>query len=141
MNPQSFPEIPPGWQKVLRIEVEKPYFQEIVRKLEVTLHTPATSNIFKALELTPFEDVRVVIVGQDPYTNGEATGLAFAVGDGFPVSGSLKTILKRVEASVGPLKSNRTDLIGWANQGVLLLNSILTAAPGPRQAMSHKDWG
>jgi uracil-DNA glycosylase len=100
---------------------------------------PAPDAIFRALELTPRPMVRVVILGQDPYhTRGRATGLAFSFPPGDPPRDSLKNILTEVESDTGqPHPSG--DLSGWARQGVLLLNTVLTVPVG--QAHGHKSWG
>ena len=97
------------------------------------------SDPFRALRLTPRAEVRVVILGQDPYpTPGRATGLAFAFPPGQPPRDSLRNILAELAADTGQTRADG-DLSGWARQGVLLLNTVLTVPPG--QAMGHKGWG
>lgn len=99
---------------------------------------PAPQDVFAALRMTPFKEVRVVILGQDPYFNeGEATGLAFAVPDGTTIPPSLRNILAELRSDVGVTAPSH--LTGWARQGVLLLNTTLTVRGG--QADSHEDRG
>jgi uracil-DNA glycosylase len=104
---------------------------------------PAHGQVFHAFERTAFNDVNVVILGQDPYHGeGQAHGLAFSVPVGVPAPPSLRNILKEVEADIGPRKNGvlrSTDLSFWADQGVLLMNTILTVESG--KALSHKNLG
>jgi uracil-DNA glycosylase len=135
-------QLPPDWAKVLGDELRQPYWAELLgfvaaerTKNEVY---PAPQDVFAAFKATPFEDVRVVILGQDPYFNpGEATGLAFAVPDGTPIPPSLRNILAELQSDVGV--TARSDLTGWARQGVLLLNTTLTVLQG--EANSHEGHG
>ena len=120
------------WRKALQSEFEKPYFEELVsfldeeRKRGVTIYPPE-SQIYRALDLCPPEKVKAVILGQDPY-HGEvqACGLSFSVPIGVKAPPSLKNIFKELSSDLGVLTSGSTDLEPWAQQGVLLLNSILT---------------
>ena len=96
-------------------------------------------NIFKAFKLTPLNEVKVVIVGQDPYADGRATGLAFSIGRGEKLPQSLRNIYSALENDVGIPPAVCGDLTSWAEQGVLLLNSVLTVRP--RKAMSHRTGG
>lgn len=109
-------------------------------KFEGILHVfPEKENIFRALELCPFEQVKVVIIGQDPYFNkGQANGLCFSVSQGMKVPPSLRNIFKELDDDIG-IKRTNTDLSDWAENGVLLLNSVLTVREGT--ANSHKGWG
>lgn len=101
---------------------------------------PAQENIFRALQLTPPDKVKVVILGQDPYHTGDqATGLAFSVPAGAPPQPSLQNIMKELCADVGGPEGTIDDLTSWAEQGVLLLNTSLTVETG--KANSHADWG
>ena len=134
-----------SWKKVLAEELEKPYFKELtefVRKeyLSNTVFPPPES-LLRAFDLCPFEKVRVVILGQDPYHGpGQANGLAFAVGSGEKLPPSLQNIFKEIESDLGePLKNRDGDLSRWATQGVLLLNSTLTVWMG--SAGSHQGHG
>ena len=101
---------------------------------------PPQSQIFSALTLTPPEKVRVVIVGQDPYHGqGQANGLAFSVSPGVPLPPSLRNIFREMQEDIGTRIPTSGDLTPWAEQGVLLLNTVLTVQEG--QPNSHKDWG
>lgn len=101
---------------------------------------PEQDKILRAIELTPPEDVKVVVVGQDPYFNaGQANGLAFSVNPGVKLPPSLKNIFKELCADVGCTAPENGDLTAWAEQGVLLLNTVLTVYEG--SANSHAKWG
>ena len=101
---------------------------------------PPQSQIFQALTLTPPEKVRVVIVGQDPYHGpGQANGLAFSVSPGIPIPPSLRNIFREMHEDIGARIPNSGDLTSWAEQGVLLLNTVLTVQGG--MPNSHRDWG
>lgn len=101
---------------------------------------PPQSQIFHALTLTPPEKVKVVIVGQDPYHGpGQANGLAFSVSPGVPIPPSLRNIFREMHADIGAKIPDSGDLTRWAEQGVLLLNTVLTVQEG--MPNSHKDWG
>src|SRR4029077_11954961 len=101
---------------------------------------PPPKNIFRAFELTPFDKVEVVILGQDPYHGpGQANGLCFAVGEKVPLPPSLQNIFKEIESDLGPLKNRTGDLERWATQGVLLLNATLTVKA--HKAGSHQGQG
>ena len=97
-------------------------------------------NIFRAFNLTPFNQVKVVIIGQDPYHgDGQAHGLSFSVNEGVDIPPSLRNIFKEIESDLGFASPNTGDLQHWANQGVLLLNTVLTVEKG--KAHSHKGVG
>ena len=101
---------------------------------------PPQSHIFRALTLTPPEQVRVVIVGQDPYHGpGQANGLAFSVNPGVPLPPSLRNIFREMKEDIGSKMPESGDLTPWAERGALLLNTVLTVQDG--QANSHKNWG
>ena len=126
-------QIEPSWKQVLQEEFEKPYFAAIVQHLKdeknagKTIYPPGPL-IFNAFQQTPFDQVRVVILGQDPYHNpGQAHGLSFSVPEGIKPPPSLMNMYKEIEQSTGirPL-STSGDLTHWARQGVLMLNAILT---------------
>jgi uracil-DNA glycosylase len=115
---------------------------ENVRVLrQKTIIYPDHENVFHAFERTPFDQVKVVILGQDPYHGqGQAHGLSFSVPQGVPAPPSLRNILKEVVEDTGKKPATQTtDLSPWADQGVLLLNTLLTVEAG--QPMSHKDMG
>ena len=138
-------KIEQSWKDALAGEFEKPYFASLVRflhneKAEGKKIFPPGSQIFRAFDLTPLKDVKVVILGQDPYHGpGQAHGLCFSVADGVPFPPSLQNIFKEVHADTGadiPLSGN---LDRWAEQGVLLLNAVLTVRE--HEAASHAGRG
>lgn len=131
------------WDKVLENEYRAPYFEKlgvfIKNEYKTKIVFPEYSNIFKAFLLTDYEDVKVVILGQDPYHgSNEAHGLSFSVRDGINMPPSLKNIFKEIDNDLG-IKRKRTDLTDWAKDGVLLLNSIMTVLKD--KPLSHKDKG
>ncbi len=134
-----------SWKQALQSEFEKPYFAGLVRSLHEEkargeVIYPPGSQIFRAFELTPVPQVKVVILGQDPYHNpGQAMGLSFSVPDGVPAPPSLVNIFKEISSDLGVRMSGSPNLEPWARQGVLLLNSILTVRAG--QAASHRSLG
>ena len=134
-----------SWKSALAGEFGKPYFASLVRflheeKASGKKRLPPGSQIFKAFELTPVSQVKVVILGQDPYHGlGQAHGLSFSVPDGIPAPPSLKNIFKEIEADLGIRMSGYPNLEKWARQGVLLLNAVLTVRSG--EAASHSKIG
>ena len=132
------------WNEILAEEMQKDYYQELQafvqkRRAEVRVF-PEEKNVFNALELTPFESVKVVILGQDPYHGfGQAHGLSFSVQKGVPLPPSLKNIYKELQEDIGGEFPTEGDLSHWAKQGVLLLNTVLTVEEG--NANSHKGMG
>lgn len=138
-------KIESSWKEVLKDEFEKPYFQEIAvflhkEKREGKTIYPPGPLIFNAFELTPFDKVRVVIIGQDPYHGaGQAHGLSFSVPDGIAIPPSLKNIYKEIESDLGIAPRQSGNLEHWAKQGVFLLNAILTVRAN--QAASHSNIG
>ena len=138
----SYPALHPSWDPILRSEFEKPYMQTILRKLQTPGYCPPSDLVFKAFQETNFDQIRVVIIGQDPYhTTGLATGHAFAVNPATMkrLPSSLSKIFNEIDRGGGPeIDRTKTDLAGWVDQGVLLLNRILTATPG--KPLSHKNW-
>ena len=132
------------WDEIIGEEFKKDYYIRLREflKEEYAKHTvyPDMYSIFHALKLTPYKDVRVVILGQDPYHEpNQAHGLCFSVQDGTPLPPSLKNIYKELEADLGIPPSKSGDLTRWAKQGVLLLNTVLTVRRG--EANSHKGKG
>lgn len=131
------------WDEVLKEEVKKDYFKKlgIFVKNEYKKKTifPPYKNIFDALRFTDYDDVKVIILGQDPYHGlGEAHGLSFSVKEGIKMPPSLLNIFKELYNDLG-IKRTNTDLTDWARQGVLLLNSIMTVEKD--KPLSHKDKG
>ncbi|MCM2999598.1 uracil-DNA glycosylase [Paenibacillus cellulositrophicus] len=132
------------WDEQLKEETEKDYFQELRYKLakEYKLHKvyPPKEDLFKALKLTSYEDTKVVILGQDPYHGpGQAHGLSFSVKPGVRIPPSLVNIYKELHSDLGLPIPNHGTLVHWAEQGVLLLNTVLTVRDG--EANSHKGLG
>lgn len=140
------PQPEESWKKALAEEFSAPYFKEIKRKIleekkaGVVLYPPG-KDIFNAFNLTPFDKVKVVILGQDPYHGkGQAHGLCFSVPDGVTPPPSLVNIFKELKNDLGiEVPKGRGNLEGWARQGVLLLNALLTVQAG--QPASHHDIG
>ena len=135
-----------SWKGALAGEFGKPYFAELVRFLREEKSSgkkifPPGSQIFKAFELTPVQNVKVVILGQDPYHGpGQAHGLSFSVPEGVPAPPSLKNIFKEIETDLGIRMSGYPNLEKWARQGVLLLNAVLTVRSGEAASHSRIGW-
>ena len=133
-------QIEPSWKQQLAAEFEKPYFQQLTEQVRQEYKSgacyPPGPLIFNAFNLTPFDQVRVVIIGQDPYHEpGQAHGLSFSVQDGVPFPPSLQNIFKEIEQDLGSPVPPTGNLERWARQGVLLLNATLTVRA--HQANSH----
>jgi uracil-DNA glycosylase len=138
------PAIPRSWHSVLRNQIDEPYFAELDDFLDrdAKEHTifPHQDEIFRALELTPYPSVRVLLLGQDPYpTPGHAHGLAFSVRPGVKPPASLRNVFKELNTDLGCSIPNHGYLVSWATQGVLLLNTVLTVREG--EPNSHKGVG
>jgi len=136
--------IPAGWKKILADEVRQPYFTALEKFVddERQAHTvfPPEGEVFTALKLTPYAKVAVFILGQDPYhDDNQAHGLAFSVRPGVTPPPSLKNIFKELKTDVGFRIPNNGYLVPWAEQGVLLLNAVLTVRA--HQPNSHKNKG
>lgn len=135
----------PGWKALLTDEFAQPYMQQLKtflleEKAKGKRIFPKGSQYFRALDLTPPDKVRVVILGQDPYHGpGQAHGLCFSVQPGVRIPPSLVNIYKELESDLGIRRANHGFLEHWAQQGVLLLNSVLTVEMG--QAASHQGKG
>ncbi len=135
----------PCWLSRLSDEFNEPYMSDLreflltEKKLGKTIY-PAGTDIFAALNSTPFEKVKVVILGQDPYHGpGQAHGLSFSVRPGVPPPPSLLNIYKELESDLGIKRPQHGNLLSWAQQGILLLNSVLTVEAN--RAASHKNRG
>lgn len=133
-----------SWKQKLSKEFAESYFIELAGfvkdEYKSGLVYPPPKFIFRAFELTPFEQVKVVILGQDPYHGpGQANGLCFAVNEGVTLPPSLQNIFKEIESDLGAKPNRSGDLTRWAKQGVLLLNATLTVRA--RTAGSHQDKG
>lgn len=132
------------WKELLREEFDKPYFETLTHfvREEYAAHRiyPRGSNIFRAFDKCPFEQLKVVIIGQDPYHGpGQANGLCFSVGDGVPFPPSLRNIFQEVASDTGTPIPTSGNLDRWAEQGVLLLNAVLTVRE--HEAASHAGRG
>ena len=133
------------WKKAIEQEFGKSYWQSLTgfvrnQYITTTIYPPA-KNIFRAFDLCPFDKVKVVIVGQDPYHGeGQANGLSFSVNDGITLPPSLKNIYKEIHDDIGITPLYSGDLFRWASQGVLLLNSVLTVAAGKPASHATLGW-
>lgn len=132
------------WDKILEDELNKDYFKKIISHINLEYEQktiyPDISEIFKAFRLTSYKDVKVVILGQDPYHGeGQAEGLSFSVKDGIQKPPSLQNIFKELNSDLGYEIPTTGSLISWAENGVLLLNSILTVEKD--KPASHRDYG
>ena len=137
-------KIEASWKAVLQPEFDKPYFKSLTDFVRAEYSTrtcyPPASKIFNAFNSCPFSDVRVVIIGQDPYHEpGQAHGLCFSVNDGVQFPPSLQNIFKEISTEFGTPIPNSGNLERWARQGVLLLNATLTVRE--HQAGSHQGKG
>lgn len=137
-------KIEASWKAALQPEFDKPYFKSLTDFVRAEYSTrtcfPPASKIFNAFNSCPFSDVRVVIIGQDPYHEpGQAHGLCFSVNDGVPFPPSLQNIFKEISTEFGTPIPNSGNLERWARQGVLLLNATLTVRE--HQAGSHQGKG
>ena len=133
-----------GWMEALKGEFRKPYYRTLYEKIKEEYHThvvyPPSDEIFTAFHLTPIENVKVVIIGQDPYHEpGQAHGLCFSVKKGIELPPSLKNIYQELHDDLGCRIPESGDLTKWAEQGVLLLNTLLTVRA--HQAFSHQGIG
>lgn len=142
----NFATLHPAWQTVIGDELKKPYMQTlrsflVEQKSAGKTIYPPMPLIFNAFNSTPFEKVRVVIIGQDPYHgDGQAHGLSFSVPAGVRLPPSLKNIFKEIEADLGVSMSGSGDLTPWAQQGVLLLNATLTVEQAAAGSHQKKGW-
>lgn len=158
LNPNPYPQLEsrlelrlnshlhPQWLAFLSDEFQNEYMTTLQKFLQKELNNkknvyPKVCEYFAALNLTPFDQVRVVIVGQDPYHGaGQAHGLCFSVRSGVPQPPSLKNILKELNNDLGLEIPKQGDLTPWARQGVLLLNSVLTVEEGRAAAHQGRGW-
>ena len=137
-------KIEKSWQARLSAEFDKPYFKELTDFItaDYQSHTvyPTTENIFNAFQYCELSDIKVVILGQDPYHGeGQANGLCFSVNDGIKIPPSLRNIFKEINEDLGLEIPKSGNLERWAKQGVLLLNATLTVRA--EQAGSHQNKG
>ncbi len=139
------PPLPVSWKPIVGEELDKPYFHKLRAFLEEERrnHTvyPPEKDVFHALKLTPYENVNVVILGQDPYHDeGQAHGLAFSVRPGVRPPPSLVNIFKELHNDLGCRVPNNGYLVPWAEQGVLLLNTVLTVRAHSPASHKGKGW-
>ena len=137
--------ISPTWAPILQEQVSKDYFKSLNSFVDKSYRNatcyPAKEDIFKALQQTCFNDLRVVIIGQDPYHDkGQANGLSFSVKDTVAHPPSLKNIFKELESDLGIAIPKSGNLERWATQGVLLLNATLTVAAHKPASHQRKGW-
>ncbi|HSI89855.1 MAG TPA: uracil-DNA glycosylase [Adhaeribacter sp.] len=138
-------KIEESWQKALHDEFEKEYFKDLIAfiKAEYATHSiyPAANQLFHAFEKCPFDAVKVVILGQDPYHGaGQANGLAFSVNEGVRTPPSLRNIFKEIRSDLGKEIPANGNLERWAGQGVLLLNATLTVRANTAGSHQKKGW-
>jgi uracil-DNA glycosylase len=138
-------KIEPSWKQALQEEFGKAYFRDLTDFVKEEYQKgpvyPPPKAIFRAFELTPFNEVKAVILGQDPYHGrGQANGLCFAVGEGVTLPPSLQNIYKEIESDLGKKPEWKGDLERWATQGVLLLNATLTVRAGAAGSHQNKGW-
>jgi uracil-DNA glycosylase len=136
--------IEPSWKQHLHAEFEKPYWEDLTAFVKSEYAAgpccPQGKNIFRAFDLTPFDQVKVVMLGQDPYhTPGAAMGFCFSVPEGNRAQPSLQNIFKEIATDLGVART-KTDLSDWAEQGVFLLNSVLTVRTGEAGSHAKKGW-
>ena len=138
--------IEPSWGKILKAEFAQPYFQNLVSHIKVEKEQgeiiyPTGPNIFKAFELTPFDKVKVLLLGQDPYHGpNQAHGLSFSVQKGINIPPSLQNIFKELKTDIGIQQFPHGNLSHWAMQGILLLNASLTVRAGEANSHSKIGW-
>lgn len=137
--------LPNIWNSLLENELNKPYFKNLMEFIEKergqNVVFPKKEDVFKAFELTPFNDVKVIIIGQDPYHNpNQAHGLSFSVNYGVKVPPSLTNIYKELKNDLKISTPSHGNLTKWAKQGVLLLNATLTVRSGEPGSHQNKGW-
>ena len=141
----TLPELPPSWARVLSVETEAPYYAELVAFIAAERARgpvyPPEDKVFAAFELAAFEDIEVLLLGQDPYHGpGQAHGVALSVQPGVAFPPSLANMLKELAADIGCATPDNGCLSPWARQGVLLLNAVLTVRDGEAGSHANKGW-
>ncbi len=145
MSDSKYIQIEASWKHVLSEEFEKPYFKELTEFVRGEYLSsavyPKPRDVFRAFDACPFDKVKVVILGQDPYHGaGQANGLCFAVNPDIALPPSLKNIFKEIESDLGAKPNEDGDLTRWAKQGVLLLNATLTVRANTPGSHQNKGW-
>ncbi|MEH2075102.1 MAG: uracil-DNA glycosylase [Nostoc sp.] len=138
-------QFPNDWQRVLAEEFKQPYFTKLQEFLisERLSHTiyPTKEETFSAFERTPYEQVKIVLLGQDPYHNeNQAHGLCFSVRPGVKTPPSLRNIFKELKQDIGFETPNNGYLVTWAKQGILMLNTVLSVRAGMANSHKNKGW-
>jgi len=138
-------KIEKSWKEVLQEEFDKPYFEELTNFVREEYGSkkvfPLPKDIFKAFDLCPFNNVKVVILGQDPYHGpNQAHGLCFSVNQGIPMPPSLVNIYKEIQSDIGGEIPAHGNLEHWAKQGVFLINAILSVVAGMPTSHQNKGW-
>ena len=133
------------WNPILCSEYTQPYFKSLMRFLNIEYHKnicfPPKDKIFNAFNLCPYKELKLVLIGQDPYHGpGQANGLAFSVNSGIPIPPSLKNIFKELEIDLKIPNPKNGDLSNWASQGVLLLNATLTVRQTDAGSHQKEGW-
>ena len=133
------------WDEVLKEEYKKKYFYKLLKDLQLEYKNkvvyPPKKDVFRAMRLTDYDNIKVVILGQDPYHGeGEAEGLSFSVKDGIRKPPSLKNIFKELQNDLGYPEPQSGSLVNWASEGVLLLNAILTVEKDKPLSHKHLGW-
>jgi uracil-DNA glycosylase len=145
MSPVS-PQIEEGWKKVLADEFQKEYFSDLKQFLVQEIESgkkiyPPPKQIFAAFAACPFDAIKVVILGQDPYHGvGQAHGLCFSVNKGVPLPPSLKNIYRELQSDVGCTTPSHGNLEQWSHQGILLLNAVLSVRHACAASHAHHGW-
>jgi uracil-DNA glycosylase len=138
-------DLPPSWQAILAGELEKPYFHALeafvdAERQQQTIHPPE-EDVFNAFKATPFEAVKVLLLGQDPYHGpGQAHGMCFSVRPGVKPPPSLINMYKELRDDLGCSIPRHGHLVSWAQQGVMLLNAVLTVRAGEPTSHANKGW-
>jgi uracil-DNA glycosylase len=144
-EPVAVPDIPASWKRVLADEFAKPYWAELqayvaAERAKYTVYPPEDA-VYTALKLTPYADVHVFLLGQDPYPGeGQAHGLCFSVKPGVPLPGSLRNMFKELNDDLGIPPAKTGYLAKWAAQGMLMLNAVLTVRAGQPNSHKGKGW-
>jgi uracil-DNA glycosylase len=138
-------DLPPTWKGVLADELAKPHFKDLERFVDAERQThqvfPSEADVFNALKLTPYDQVKVMLLGQDPYhDDGQAHGLCFSVRPGIKPPPSLVNMFKELHADLGCTVPNHGFLESWARQGALLLNAVLTVRAHEPNSHKNKGW-
>ena len=140
------PKLHPSWQTILSDEIQKPYFKDLLKMVDEEYQNyicfPPKELIFSAFDCCSFDDLKVVIIGQDPYHGiGEANGLSFSVNDGIKIPPSLRNIFREINNDLGTIfLPNSGNLEHWAKQGILLLNASLSVQKDSPNSHKHLKW-